>query len=287
MPGWLETVFADFEKTGDIQRKKRFEGLPDLTLPPPPDFSQGFTPQYGVFTDFQGTGGIDPAITDLLKNRALRDRITGIVPSRADYERAETAKWDQIMSQMGLNREQLAANLSARGMGGAGEVSRYLVRDIQAPAAEAMATVSAEAGLAFSRDVTAATIAQEQLLAGSRGQWLDAGKTNAQLASTEQMFGADMESRERMEANRNDLTKGMHDDNITLEVYRSQLDAQLREYLSKMTWLTATDVANIQGRWAVEAAKARNKKDAWDKFGLIVNWATKLYGAFGGGGGGG
>lgn len=276
MPGWLETVLAGYEEAQAKKRKQRFEGLPDFTLLPPPSFSQGFQPPYGAFTNFGGTGGIDSAVMDLLKNKALRDRITGIIPDRADYERVEAAKWDEIMRGMGLNREQLAANLSARGMGGAGEVPRYLVRDIQAPAAEAMATVSAEAGLAFSRDVTAATIAEEQLLAGSRGQWLDAAKTNAQLASTEAMFGADMESRERMEANRNDLTKGMHDDNISLEVYRSQLDAQLREYLSKMDWLRATDVANIMGEWALRAAKQKSKSGLFDILGKIVGIATGL-----------
>ena len=247
-----------------------FTHLPKFNLPPAPGFDQGFQPPYGTFTDFGGTEGLNADLMDLLKGKAMRDRITGIVPDRADYEKVEATKWAEIMSKMGLNREALAANLSARGMGGAGEVPRYLVRDIQAPAAEAMATVSAEAGLAFSRDVTAATIAEEQLLAGSRGQWLDAGKVNAQLASTEAMFGADMESRERMEANRNALMKGIHDDNITLDVYKTQLSAQLSEYLSKMTWLTQTDVANIMGYWQAQAAEEESRGGLWAALGRVV-----------------
>lgn len=257
-----------------------FDNLPSFDMPPAPDFGDPFefdpaNPTFGAFTDFGGTEGIDSAIMELLKGKATRDRITGIVPDRADYERAEAAKMDEIMNAILGNREKFAANVGARGISGAGEVPRQLYREVLAPGVRAAATVSAEAQLAFGRDVTAATIAQEQLLAGSRGQWLDAGKTNAQLASTEAMFGADMESRERMEANRNALQKSIHDDNITLEVYKTQLDAQLSEYLSKMTWLTQTDVANIMGEWNARAAEAANKGAMWAAFGAFAGEVAK------------
>ena len=243
--------------------------LPKFLMPDAPTFNPGFVPPEGTFTQFQGTEGIDPSILNLIRQSAERERVSGVIPDDAAFEASMAAQLDEIFARAGVSREQLAADLSARGIGGAGEIPRYLLRDIQGPAVRAAATVSAGAKLDFAKFSGTQAVAQEQLLQGARGQLLDAAKTNAQLASVEAQLGFSIESQERLEANRNDLQKAIHDDNISLEVYRTQLMAQLQEYLAKMTWLTQTDVANISADAAEEMADAKSKEEMWKAIGGI------------------
>lgn len=244
--------------------------LPKFDLPPAPGFGRGFDNPFGVFTDFQQTPGVDQSVLDLLRQSAKRKTITGFIPDQADFDANLAAQMDEIFARAGVNREAIAADISARGIGGAGEIPRTLIRDIQGPAVRAAATVSAQAQLAFGQMVQTGAIAQEGALGASRGQLLDAAKTNAQLASTEAQFGANLESTERMAANRNALQKAIHDDNISLSVYQSQLKAQLAEYLSHMNWLTQVDLANIQGQWGVLSAEASSKSGIWGALGQFM-----------------
>lgn len=251
----------------EIERQQNtFNALPKFDLPPAPGFGRGFDAPFGDFTDFTRTQGIEDSILELLRQSAERKTITGFIPDQADFDANLAAQMDEIFARAGVSREQLAADISARGIGGAGEIPRTLVRDIQGPAVRAAATVSAQAQLAFGQQVQAGSIAQEAALGASRGQLLDAAKANAQMASTEAQFGANLESNERMAANRNALQKAIADDSITLQTYVAQLNAQLSEYLSHMDFLTATEVAEIRGRWAAEAARIANKRDGWQKW---------------------
>lgn len=284
-PGFLEGLLnsgnltaeqeqAIIDATGLTRKSDAFGNLPSFTLPPAPGFGQGFDAPLGDFTNFTPTGGIDQSILDLLRGSATRDRITGFIPDQADFDASLAAQMDEIMAGILGSREQFAAATSARGITGSGETPRQLFRDVLAPGVRAAATVTAQAQLAFGQQVQTGAIAQEAALGASRGQLLDAGKANAQIASAEAQLGLTVESQERLAGNRNALQKAIHDDSITLEVYRSQLSAQLSEYLSKMTWLTQTDVANIMGEWAARVAEEENKSDMWEAFGdfAVERW---------------
>ncbi len=261
---------AIIDATGLTRKSDAFGNLPSFNLPPAPGFGQGFDAPFGNFTDFTPTGGVDESVLALLRESAQRDRITGFIPDQADFDANLAAQMDEIFARAGASREQLASDISARDIGGAGEIPRTLLRDIQGPAVRAAATVSAQAQLAFGQQVQAGSIAQEAALGASRGQLLDAATTNAKIASAEAGLALTTESQELLAANRNSLQKAIHDDSVTLEVYRTQINAQLAEYLSKMTWLTQTDVANIMGEWAARAAEAENKSDMWKAFGELA-----------------
>lgn len=277
MPNFLETIGAGYEEAQRIKRRDQFENLPRFDLPPAPGFGRGFDNPFGVFTDFQPTGGIDESIMNLLRQKAERDTITGFIPDQADFDANLAAQMDEIFARAGVTREQLAARFGKQGITQAGEVNRVLLRDVQGPALRAAATVSAQAQLAFQQQVQTGAIAQEGALGASRGQLLDAAKANAQMASTEAQFGANLESNERMAANRNALQKAIADDSITLEVYKVQLSAQLSEYLSHMDFLTATEVAEIRGRWAAEAARIANKRDGFQKWADFARGLKDLF----------
>ncbi len=167
-----------------------------------------FTPGSG----FNTTYGDLPDFSSIINEQEMRKRVTGIIPDQATFEAAQAAKIDDIIARLGLNREAFAGNLASRGLTLGGEVPRFLVRDIQAPALRAAATVITESNLKY-----------------------------AQISSA-----------------------------VSLDVYKTMLNAKLQEHLSKMNWLSAIDVANIQGQWAAEAAEARSKGQMWQAFGGLA-----------------
>lgn len=150
-----------------------------------------------------------PDFGSVLRETEIRNRTTGLIPDQADFEADQAAKIENIIARLGLNREAFAGNLASRGLTLGGEVPRFLVRDIQAPALREAAAVTAESNLEF-----------------------------AKISSQ-----------------------------VNLAVFQSMLNARLQEYLSKISYLTATDVANIQGQWALRASQSQNKSDLWRAFG--------------------
>jgi hypothetical protein len=88
-------------------------------------------------------------LIDLIRSEFEADRTTSYMPRAATFEKRTQAAIDEVMGQMGANREGFLAEATSRGVGAGRAALSNLYRTVTAPAVRAGATVATQSQLQY------------------------------------------------------------------------------------------------------------------------------------------
>ncbi len=108
-----------------------------------------------------------PIGEDVLKRQASGENFSGFLPNESIFQEQMEAQFEQIKSFLPISQEAFNADAASRGVFRSGEAQKFLYRDVYAPIAQSLASVSAKSRLAFQEAQLRARLGIAQLKQGA------------------------------------------------------------------------------------------------------------------------